>query len=101
MKIAFLASEAVPFVKSGGLADVIGALSKTLAARGHDVTVVLPRYAAIDKSWNLKPFLNPVGVWMGNKEEWCSSFTSTVDGVRFCFVEFNNYFDRQASLSRC
>jgi starch synthase len=95
MKVAFIASEAVPFVKSGGLADVVGALSTALAARGHEVIVILPRYTALDKSWNLTPFLNPLGVWMGDREEWCASFTSTVYGVRFYFIEFNNYFGRQ------
>jgi starch synthase len=95
LKIAFVASEAVPFVKSGGLADVVGALSKALAARGHEVIVILPKYAAIDKSWNLMPFLNPLGVWMGDTEEWCGSFNAVVSGVRFYFIEFDNYFGRQ------
>jgi starch synthase len=50
VKILFVASEAAPFVKTGGLGDVIGALPRALAARGHDVLVVIPRYAAIDGS---------------------------------------------------
>ena len=44
MKVAFVASEGVPFSKTGGLADVVGALPKALAALGHDVEVILPRY---------------------------------------------------------
>ena len=44
MKILFVASEGLPFSKTGGLADVIEALPKALAARGHDVAVLLPRY---------------------------------------------------------
>jgi starch synthase len=98
MKIAFVASEAVPFVKSGGLADVVGALSQALAARGHEIIVILPKYAAIDKSWNLMPFLN-LGVWMGDTEEWCGSVTVAVSGVRFYFIEFNTYFGRQGLYS--
>ena len=47
MKILFAASECVPFVKTGGLADVLGALPKALAAQGEDVRVVLPLYASI------------------------------------------------------
>jgi starch synthase len=48
VKILFVASEAAPYVKTGGLGDVIGALPRALAARGHDVLVVIPRYGLID-----------------------------------------------------
>ena len=48
MKILFVASEAAPYVKTGGLGDVIGALPRALAKRGHDILVVVPRYGAID-----------------------------------------------------
>jgi starch synthase len=48
VKILFVASEAAPYIKTGGLGDVIGALPRALAARGHDILVVLPRYGVID-----------------------------------------------------
>ena len=47
MKILLVASEAVPFVKTGGLADVVGALAPVLAGKGHDVRVILPYFSAI------------------------------------------------------
>jgi starch synthase len=50
VKILFVASEAAPFVKTGGLGDVIGALPPALAKRGHELMVVLPKYSAIDSS---------------------------------------------------
>ena len=50
MKILFVASEAAPFIKTGGLGDVISALPRALAAKGHELLVVLPRYSAIDAS---------------------------------------------------
>jgi len=50
VRILFVASEAAPFIKTGGLGDVIGALPRALAARGHEVLVVLPKYGAIDAS---------------------------------------------------
>ncbi|HEY2031536.1 MAG TPA: glycogen synthase GlgA [Myxococcales bacterium] len=50
MKILFVASEAAPFVKTGGLGDVIGALPRALAKRGHELMVVLPKYSVIDSS---------------------------------------------------
>ena len=48
MRILFVASEAAPYVKTGGLGDVIGALPRALAARGHELLVVLPKYNVID-----------------------------------------------------
>jgi starch synthase len=50
MKIAFISSEAVPFVKTGGLADVAGALPKALQKLGCEVTVYIPKYSNIDDS---------------------------------------------------
>lgn len=47
MKVLFAASEAVPFIKTGGLADVIGSLPKALAKQGLDVRVILPKYESI------------------------------------------------------
>lgn len=95
MKIAFLASEAVPFVKSGGLADVVGALPKAMAARGHEVIVILPKYQMINSEhWRLEPFINPLGVWMGDGEEWCSTSACPVGNVQYYFIESNKYFDR-------
>src|SRR5207244_13064525 len=46
-RVLMLASEATPFAKTGGLADVLGALPQSLAALGWDVTVALPRYRGV------------------------------------------------------
>ncbi|MBV9229488.1 MAG: glycogen synthase, partial [Chloroflexi bacterium] len=54
-KILMVATEAVPFAKEGGVADVIGSLPKELAALGHEVCIFLPRYGTIDPSrWALQ-----------------------------------------------
>lgn len=60
MKIAYVTSEAVPFAKTGGLADVAGALPKALAELGHDVRLFMPKYYSIDETtydlhycWNI------------------------------------------------
>ena len=53
MKILMIASELAPFVKTGGLANMVNALGITLSNMGHDVRVVLPRYYRIDRK-NLK-----------------------------------------------
>lgn len=53
-KILFVASEAVPFIKTGGLADVMGALPKTLSKMGYDVRVVIPKYSGIKPEYTKK-----------------------------------------------
>jgi starch synthase len=50
LKILMIASEAIPFAKSGGLADVVPSLARYLSARGHDVRIILPRYYFIDRT---------------------------------------------------
>ena len=95
MKIVMIASECVPYAKTGGLADVVGALPKALCGLGHDVIVVMPKYSSIDsKRYGLQPFLNPMGVWMGATEEWCSVDYAENEGVPIYFIEVNKYFDR-------
>ena len=56
MKIAFAASEAAPFIKTGGLADVAASLPAALAAAGHEVTVFVPLYGAIKNGGYFKDF---------------------------------------------
>src|SRR5437763_6758682 len=54
-KILLVATEAVPFAKEGGVADVIGSLPKELVALGHEVRVFIPRYGSVDpRRWALK-----------------------------------------------
>ena len=90
-----VASECVPFAKTGGLADVVGALPKALHALGHDVIVVMPKYGSIDvRKHTIAPFFQQMGVWMGNTEEWCAVHSTTTDGVRVYFIESEKYFAR-------
>ncbi len=95
LKIAMITPECVPFAKTGGLADVVGALPKALRELGHEPIVILPKYSSIDAhKHKLQFFLSPLGVWMGNTEEWCAAFTTTLEGVPVYFIESNQYFDR-------
>src|SRR4029453_7130249 len=56
LKILLIATEAAPFAKEGGVADVIGSLPKDLAALGHDGRIFIPRYGTIDPArWQLQP----------------------------------------------
>lgn len=95
MNIVFLASECVPYAKTGGLADVVGALPQALQRLGHEVIVVMPKYADINTArYPLRPFLAPMGVWMGNAQEWCAVHTASNEGVPVYFIEFDKYFGR-------
>jgi starch synthase len=94
MNIAFAASEGVPFSKTGGLADVVGALPRALAALGHQVSVYLPRYRQTLLS---DPATVVRSVTVPFDDEY--RFTSVVsggmqNGVKFYFVEYPQYFDR-------
>lgn len=96
LNIMMAASECVPFAKSGGLADVVGALPAALKALGHHVIVVMPKYRSMDADkFKLEPYLAPMGVWMGNSEEWCAVQRTVAAGdVPVYFIEADKYFDR-------
>jgi starch synthase len=95
LRIAMIASECVPYSKTGGLADVVGALPVVLSNLGHEVIVIIPKYSFVDYiRYGLQPFISTLGVWMGNIEEWCSVHKCENDGVPVYFIESNKYFDR-------
>jgi starch synthase len=92
MRILFVASEGLPFSKTGGLADVVEALPKALVARGHEVAVVLPRYRGTQASTVILPSLT---VPMGNRLRFPAVLDGTLlNGVRYFFVDDPAYFDR-------
>ncbi len=95
LKIAMLASECYPFAKIGGLADVVSGLSRALHAAGHEVIIILPKYAVLDaEQHGLRPFISPLSVWMGDTQEWCATYTTTYGGIPVYFIEFERYFGR-------
>jgi len=95
-KILFIASEMTPFVKTGGLGDVVGALPKSLVSKGIDVKVIIPLYSMIDyQKYHLEKVMDGNCVAMGNCSEFFSVHKSQyVKGVDTYFIEFNKYFDR-------
>ena len=94
-RILMVASEATPFAKTGGLADVIGALPKALAARGEKVAVVMPHYtAAGNYPDTLKYIYNDMYVWLGQRS-YITHIRQCTDGnVDFYFVYEPNLFGR-------
>ena len=81
LKILILTAEMVPFAKTGGLADVVGALPKALVALGHDVRVALPRYGRIDGArFGLTPEVDQFPVTIDSGTESVSVERATVGG---------------------
>jgi starch synthase len=94
MHIAFAASECVPFSKTGGLADVVGALPRALAALGHQVSVYVPRYRQT-KLTDPETVVRSITIPFDDKYRFCSVVTAGASaGVRFYFVDYPPYFDR-------
>src|SRR3981081_393928 len=96
MHIAFAASEGVPFSKTGGLADVVGALPRALSALGHQVSVYLPRYRQT-KLPDAATVVRSITVPFDDKYRFTSVVRGgTQSGVRFYFVDYPPFFDRDA-----
>ena len=94
MHIAFVASECVPFSKTGGLADVVGALPRALAAAGHEVSIYLPRYR-LTRITDERTVVQSITVPFDDQYRFCSILTGAgYPGVRFYFVDYPPFFDR-------
>ena len=77
--IMMVSAEAVPFAKTGGLADAVSALAGNLSLLGHDVKIVIPRYYKIDRS-KLTAIEGPMGVPVGMGEEWTQVYKAPLPG---------------------
>ena len=92
-KILFVASEAVPYIKTGGLADVVGSLPKYFDKEKYDVRVILPKYACMDELLlaQLK-FVCHFYVNLNWRKQYVGIFTTEYKGVRYYFVDNEFYF---------
>ncbi|MDR1755153.1 MAG: glycogen synthase, partial [Eubacterium sp.] len=100
MKILYAASEAQPFVASGGLADVAGSLPKALAAEGHECAVIMPYYAnAIKQEWKEKfTFLKSFHLPVGWRSQYCGVFSYKLGDVTYYFLDNEYYFKRDFGI---
>ena len=97
-KILFVASEARPFIATGGLADVIGSLPQALAQDPtYDIRVVLPLYSNIKQEMRRKmSFLGNIYVPLAWRNQYCGIFRCKQDGVTYYFLDNEYYFKRNA-----
>ncbi|MCL2880361.1 MAG: glycogen synthase, partial [Treponema sp.] len=97
MKILMVSSEAMPWAKTGGLADMVTSLSIALEKLGHEVRMVIPRYYSIDRG-KLELLPGALGVPMGSGiEEWSGVYTALLPGsrnIRTYFIDHEIYFGR-------
>ncbi len=95
MKILMAASECVPFIKTGGLADVIGALPKYIAAEGEDVRIVIPKYGEISETYrDQMTHLCDFYIDLGWRRQYCGVETLDLNGITCYFIDNEYYFKR-------
>jgi starch synthase len=94
--ILFVGGEALPFIKTGGLADVMASLPNALVKRGHDARVVIPLYSKIiEKYYDRLERIGTIQVHSGWIDQPATFYTATVDGVVYYFIEHQHYFERE------
>lgn len=96
-KVLYVASECLPFVATGGLADVAGSLPKVLAKdKDYDIRVVLPLYSAI--SSELREKFENLGffyTYLSWRKEYCGVFKYVANNVTYYFLDNEKYFKRE------
>src|SRR5713226_1127278 len=97
LKILILAAEIVPFIKVGGLADVVGALPKSLQALGHDIRLAMPRYGQVDPArFDLRTVLDSVTVAMSDFQAQVSLRQAVIgDAIPVYMIDSARYFEKK------
>ena len=96
MRVLYAASEARPFIASGGLADVAGSLPQSLKRKGIDCRVVIPLYSSMP--WHMRNqlrFITHFEVPVSWRQRYCGVFWAEHDGVTYYFLDNEYYFQRQ------
>lgn len=92
-KILFAASEAVPFIKTGGLADVIGSLPKYFDRKKYDVRIILPKYACMEEQFKNKlKFVTHFYVELGWRKQYAGILKTKIDDIWYYFIDNEFYF---------
>ncbi|HEX2280101.1 MAG TPA: glycogen synthase GlgA [Candidatus Tectomicrobia bacterium] len=98
LRVVVVASEVVPFAKTGGLADVTGALSVALGRQGHQVSIIMPRYPVIEHAVrSLEKVHDNLVVPMGTRTEYGAVWRAKLTPkIPVYFIEHQQYFNRDA-----
>ena len=92
-KVLFVASESVPFIKTGGLADVAGSLPKYFDKKEFDVRVMIPKYACIPEEWKQKMQYNThFYIDLAWRKQYVGILEMEYEGIKFYFVDNEFYF---------
>lgn len=93
MNVLLVASEAVPFAKTGGLADVVGSLPAAIDKESHDIRVIMPKYGMIPKEYaDQMTFIKHINVSLGWRNKYCGIFELKHEGITFYFIDNEFYF---------
>ncbi|KUO50433.1 MAG: glycogen synthase [Desulfitibacter sp. BRH_c19] len=102
MRILFAAAEAAPFIKTGGLGDVIGSLPKELKNLGLDVRVILPKYKNIPEIYKQSTTLiKRFSIPMGTTNQFCGVELIEINALKIYFIDNEIYFNRSDLYGYC
>lgn len=91
--ILFVASESVPFIKTGGLADVVGSLPKYFDKKKFDVRVVLPKYTCMKQEWKDQlEYVDHFYMNINGEDQYVGILKYVLDGITFYFIDNEHYF---------
>lgn len=93
-KILFVASEAVPFIKTGGLADVVGSLPKYFDKEYYDIRVMIPKYLCIRQEWrDQMQYVTHFYMNLAWRSQYVGILEMEYEGIKFYFVDNEYYFN--------
>ncbi len=96
LKVLFVGTEAYPYVKTGGLADVIGGLSRALSKKGLEVSVIIPLYEQVKKTYHeTYENIGSKTFEFGGEERKVTVYKHIRKKIRFYFIENFKYFERE------
>ena len=99
-KILFAASECVPFIKTGGLADVVGSLPKSFDKEEYDVRVIIPKYMCIDQKWkDQMTYIDHFYMDLCWRKQYVGIMELEYEGVKIYFIDNEYYFGGEKPYS--